>query len=117
MLDSVDTSDMLKPGVYVLSHLGRVVFVGRAKCMLAAIADHRTANGSKSRLPDWFPIRAVQFDAITIHPMPYASTLALADALIQLHRPPANLHTGPAKALPSHTPTGSQAPPTITRRL
>ena len=105
---SLNGSEMLKPGVYRLSLHGRVVFVGRAKCMLAAIADHRSTCGSK-RLPEWFPIKAVQFDSIEYFPMSYDRTKAFADGLTAIHFP---------HRAPTASPTPDQdrrAPPAANR--
>ena len=90
VLDLVDMSDLLKPGVYLLSFHSRVVYVGRAKRLLPTIAMHWTVSHGPA-LPDWFPTKRVTFDDITVYPMSYDLTLPLAQALIEFHRPSANL--------------------------
>lgn len=108
-----DITEALKPGVYVLSWRGKVVHVGRAKCMLAAIADHRATNGQS--VPDWFPIRGVQFDSICIHPMSYDRTADFARALAELHHQHSRVPHSAGKTSPEtfHRPS---APP-LARRL
>jgi len=113
--EPIDVSDLLKPGVYLLSWRGKVVFVGRAKCLLTTINDHRTANGT-ARLPEWFPIKRVQFDGFSIIPISYDQTLALVEALTdyhQLRRPSAIEPASPAARHPFDAPPH----PTVTRRL
>jgi hypothetical protein len=110
-MPSADASEMLKPGVYVLSLRGKVVHVGRAKCMLTAIADHRTIPRGADKLPSWFPIKHVAFDSIAIHPMPFESTLALAQALTEFHLPTSQNSTPPGPFPPA------TSPPIITRRI
>ena len=65
--DLLDVSAIAKPGVYVLSLRGRVVFVGRAKSMLARIYAHKVQQRGKPT-PDWSPAKPINFDAIAIHP-------------------------------------------------
>lgn len=115
---SIDVSDMLKPGVYILSLGSRVVYVGRAKCILAAIADHRTAVGSRTPLPHWFPVQAVRFDSIDIIPMPYEQAFSLVQAMIEFHQPTHNIHRQPAPPPTRSTQSPPQSDsPVITRRI
>lgn len=62
----VDVSDLLGPGIYVLSRRGRVVFVGKAKSVLAMVAKHR--EFAKNSMPEWFPVPGVVFDQIEWKP-------------------------------------------------
>lgn len=107
---STEPGDMLKPGIYILTFGGRVVHIGRSKCMLTTIANHRTINGGADKLPDWFPIKHVVFDDFTIHPMPYKEAGALVEALIDFHTP---RHMAFQKPMFPHT----SEPPVITRRI
>lgn len=64
-----DGSGMLGPGVYVLLSRGRVVFVGKAKSILATVAKHR--EFVRQSVPSWFPVQGIQFDEVlwkTSHP-------------------------------------------------
>ena len=109
-----DISGILKPGVFLLSFGGKVVFVGRAKCLLVSIAGHRAA-ASGPRLPEWFPVKRIQFESVAIIPTSYDRTLQLAQALIEFHQPSRNLHSGPSEPLPQPIPRPSD--PTLVRRL
>lgn len=113
---SIDTTDILKPGIYILSLNHRVVYVGRAKCMLAAVADHRSAVGAP-RLPEWFPVKAVRFDSIAIIPMPYERTFPLAQALIEFHQPSHNIYSRPVEQIQSPPPPATKPATTINRRI
>lgn len=105
---------ILGPGVYILSRGDRVTFIGRAKCLLVTIAAHRTA-AKGPRLPDWFPIRGVIFDSVSIIPTDYPRALLLAEALVKLHKCSTNLNAtytpAPFPSLPIPPPI-----PLITRR-
>ena len=110
-----DISGILKPGVYLLSYGGKVVFVGRARCLLATLAGHR-AVASGPRMPEWFPIKRITFDSIAILPTSYDRTLELAQALIEFHKPPRNLHVNPPGSfLPPNLPPRPAS--TIVRRV
>jgi hypothetical protein len=104
VLGATDISDALKPGVYVLSAYGRVMYIGRSTCMLTTINDHRTASG-QARLPEWFPVKGIRFNEVTIYPMPYSETDNFMQTLRERHK----LHNKPV-------PIKSDQP-TIARRL
>lgn len=88
--DPIKVGDLLKPGVYVLYMHGRVMYIGRSKRLLMTLSMHWTVAHGPA-LPDWFPTKRVTFDDIAIYPMSYDLTLPLAQALIEFHRPSANL--------------------------
>src|ERR1700733_12552528 len=108
-MEQIDVSDVLKPGVYLLSRNGRVVFIGGAKCLLSAISAHRAAEPG---LPKWFPIRRIVFDSVEVIPVSYDQTLPLATALAKHHK---CLHNLNAQLTPSPFPTPATTPQ-ITRR-
>lgn len=111
---SSNPGDILKPGIYLLLHRGRVVHVGRAECMLNAIYHNRTVNNGPDRLPSWFPVKHVQFDDVRIHPIPYKATAALAQALTEFHRPHSQGFRTPE---PLFDPVPPPTQPSITRRI
>src|ERR1700729_671855 len=108
-MEQIDVSDMVNPGVYLLSRNGRVVFIGRAKCMLTAVYNHRSAEVG---LPKWFPVRRIVFDKVEVIPVPYDQTLPLATALAKHHK---CLHNLTPQLAPSPFPTPATTPQ-ITRR-
>ena len=110
--------DVLKPGVYLLWYRGKVTFVGKAKCLLVTLAAHRAAN-SGPRLPEWFPIKRIQFDRVQIIPCATDRAALLLPALIELHKPQHNLHSKPITTfLPAfQVPEADRDAPRITRRI
>lgn len=109
-MEQIDLSDVLGAGVYLLSRGDRVVFIGRAKCLLTAIYTHRS---EPVKLPKWFPLRRVVFDKVEVIPVPYEQTLPLAEALAKHHKCSHNLN---AQMTPAPFPTQVKPPPQITRR-
>lgn len=89
-----DISGVLRPGVFLLGNHDRVIYVGKARCILAALANHIVRNRVK-RSVEWFPIRSMIFDRIEIIPCDVARATTLAAALITLYNP---LHNQPAPA-------------------
>lgn len=107
----LDVSGVLKPGVYMLCLHGRAQYVGKAKCLLVAIAAHRSAMYSP-RLPEWFPIHRIPFDSVFITPCASDRQRAVMDDLISYHQPRHNKESPAYRIVPP--PTESI---TITRRL
>lgn len=103
---AINISGILRPGVYILHHHSRVVYIGKARCLLAAICNHRLALTSAT-LARLFPHRRIPFDGIEIIPCAADRAIPLAAALITLHQPRYNLH--PPRPLP--TPVGLDRPP------
>lgn len=112
---AINVSDILRPGVYLLYHSGRVTYVGKAKCILAALTNHVIRN--RTRLPLWAPIPVIHFDAIEIIPCDTHRAIALQASLITIHSPthnrPAREAPGTATILPPQRPST----PTTVRRL
>ena len=118
MENPVSIGDILKPGVYLLLRYGKVVFIGKAKCLLATIAAHRAAC-SGPRLPEWFPIQRVQFDDIQMIPCASDRAAKLLPALIAMHQPTHNIHSKPTLPQPTFQipERDREGAPRITRRI
>ena len=114
----VNISDLLKPGVYSLLWRGKIVFIGKAKCLLVALAAHR-AVCSGPRLPEWFPTKRVQFDGMQVIPCASDRAALLLPALIAMHQPTHNIHSKPTLPQPTfQIPERDRgAAPRITRRI
>lgn len=93
MEGAIDISVVLRSGVYLLSHEGRVVYVGQSKCPLARIAAHRSL--ARKRIPWWLPIRGVIFDKAEVIPCHPDRIDALERGLIEFYRPPGNRQHNP----------------------
>lgn len=106
---TIDISAALRPGVYLLHHGPRVAYVGRARCILAALANHIFANRARN-LPAWLPVRAIHFDRIEIIPCDTTRAHALAAALIIMHRP---THNPQPKSTPEAAPQQPPLPPAL----
>ena len=102
-----DITDLLKPGVYLLRQGTRVVYIGRAKCLLLTLASHRGMWGK--HVPAWFTIPNVHFDAISVIPCASDRAAAMIPALIALHDP---IHNRPAPShpLPAPEPSSPRIP-------
>ena len=111
----VRIGDILKPGVYLLWWHGKVVFIGKTKCLLPILAAHRAANHGP-RLPEWFPIKRIQFDDVEIIACAMDRASLLLPALIDLHQPTHNLHAKSKPPIHSHIPT-QPSEPRLTRRI
>lgn len=112
---TLDLSAILRPGVYLLRHGTRVVYIGKARCILSAIVNHVIRN--RTRLPSWVPIPVINFDGLEIIPCDPARAITLQVALIDLHRPHHN--TQPKAATVESNPPaldGDILPPTPVRQ-
>ena len=109
---------LLRSGIYMLIRYDRVVFIGRSKCLLATIAAHRAAC-SGPRLPEWFPIKRIQFDDFQYIPCAMDRANLLLPALIELHQPSHNIYNKPTLPMPTfQLPRAAEgAAPRITRRI
>jgi excinuclease UvrABC nuclease subunit len=96
--ETVDVSAILRPGVFVLSHRGKVVFVGKSKCPLELIAAHRSL--ARKRVPEWMPIKGIVFDSITVTPEHPDRIDALYQSLIDQHQPHYNVRVIPTPSEP-----------------
>jgi excinuclease UvrABC nuclease subunit len=119
---AINVSSLLKPGVFLLLRGERVAYVGKAKCILAALANHTIRN--RTALPAWFPVQRIPFDGIEIIPCDTTRAAALATALISLYKPVHNRSLKPGQGdpleivIPPHTihpASFSSAPDTLTR--
>ena len=63
----IDLTAALSPGVYVLRHRGRVVFVGGGRNPLARIYAHSTWRRG-TPIPSWLPCAPTPFDAVELFP-------------------------------------------------
>jgi hypothetical protein len=85
-LQQVNVGAMLKPGVYLLHFHDKVVYVGRsAHCMLSAIDQHRRHVGK--RVPEWYPLKGVRFDDVTVIPCAHDRQPELLEALNAYYLP------------------------------
>ncbi len=106
MLQVSDVSDLLKPGIYLLSWRGEVVYIGRARCLLTLVAAHRAILSGR---PDPILPR-VQFDGIKVIACASDRADELFPALIDLYQPRHNLrHTAPTNVIMDDTVTLSDA--------
>jgi hypothetical protein len=115
---TTDISHILRPGVFLLRKGERVVYIGKAKCILIALAHHALRNRA-SKLPDWFPVRAIQFDGIEVIPCDISRATDLHRALVALHDPLYNRPDKPTRQPSTPTPTSPQPSPSqpLIRRL
>jgi excinuclease UvrABC nuclease subunit len=71
LTDFTDISSILRAGVYALCKRGVVIYVGKSKSLYARIYTHRhfANRGAKGlRVPDWLPVKGIQFDQVFIRP-------------------------------------------------
>lgn len=90
----VDTSVLLKPGIYALLREGVVVYIGQSKKPLSRIEAHRSLWGRTQRqgkTPGWLPIKAILFDEVHVLPCPMEKLDELERALIDLYKPKFNI--------------------------
>ncbi len=89
----VNTSVMLKPGVYALVREGVVVYVGQSKKPLSRIEAHRSLWGRRQRspAPGWLPIKAILFDEVHVLPCRIEDLDIVERAMIDLYKPKYNL--------------------------
>jgi excinuclease UvrABC nuclease subunit len=89
----LDVSPLLRCGVYILTLRGKVVYVGKAKQMLARIYQHRelwvqARRGTK--MPSFLAQKGVQFDAVYVKPCHPDRVDSLERELIARYRPKYN---------------------------
>lgn len=121
---TLDFTSILRPGVYLLRHGTRVTYVGKARCILAALTNHLIRN--RTRLPAILAnkIPVIHFDGLEIIPCDPQRAIVLQAALITLHNPLHNRKlTGPildptdSEAGLPQTATARSAPTLTIRRL
>lgn len=88
-----DVTAILRCGVYILVHHGRVVYVGQSKTMLNRLYQHRTLWGSRTRkkVGDYVPIKGVPYDEVLVRPCAVEKLDALERELIDRYRPQYNI--------------------------
>lgn len=85
-----DISHSLRCGVYALVSKGRVIYIGKSRCMLVRIYSHRNAKSKKGSLPSWFPIKGITFDEVHVHPCHPDSIDRVEFDMINLYKPKLN---------------------------
>lgn len=96
-----DASAFLQSGVYALVHLGKVVYIGKAKAMIVRVATHR--SNARRKVPSWMPdsAKGIIFDEVHICPCHPDALDQLEYDLINLYKPRCNInlkHHGKSKA-------------------
>lgn len=89
----VNTTAMLRPGVYALVHAGVVVYVGQSVKPLSRVEAHRSLWGraQRNKVPGWLPIKAILFDEVHVMPCRVEQLDEVERALIDLYKPKYNL--------------------------
>lgn len=90
----INTSVVLKPGVYALLREGVVVYIGQSKKPLSRIEAHRSLWGRTQRqgkTPDWLPIKAILFDEVHVMPCLVENLDRVERAMIDLYKPKYNI--------------------------
>src|SRR5665213_465465 len=85
-----DVSPLLRAGVYALCKRGVVIYVGKSKSLYARIYTHKhfANRGAKGRtIPDWLPVKGIQFDEVFIRPCRLEDLDSLEVAMINLYKP------------------------------
>lgn len=99
-------TDALKPGIYILRLHSHVAYIGKAKCLITAVANMRAMWGRPRSVDS--PIPNVRFDSVTIIPCDLVRASAMLPALIALHNPThqrrdsSTITPAPAPALSPH---------------
>lgn len=91
-----DHTLILGSGVYALTERSRVVYIGKAKCVLSRVARHRelqnrAAKGQK--IPAWLPpsAKGMRFDGVHVFPCRVDQMGELEAKLIETYRPQHNI--------------------------
>lgn len=96
----VEVSAILRTGVYALVKDGTVVYVGKAKAMLQRVYAHKNLYASRSKKPDWMPIKGILFDEVWVRPCRQDLVDELEREMINLYKPRYNkLLKTPGKTL------------------
>ena len=83
-------SEALRCGIYALVMKGKVIYIGKSKCMLVRIYSHRNAKSKKGSLPSWFPIKGIAFDEVHVQPCHPDMLDKLEFDMINLYKPRLN---------------------------
>lgn len=85
-----DVSALLRAGVYALCKRGVVIYVGKSKSLYSRIYTHKhfANRGAKGKaLPDWLPVKGIQFDEVFIRTCKVEDLDALEAEMINLYKP------------------------------
>ena len=85
-----DVSTLLRSGIYALCKRGVVIYVGKSKSLYSRIYTHKhfANRGAKGRkVPDWLPVKGIQFDEVFIRPCSLEALDALEYEMINLYQP------------------------------
>ena len=85
-----DVSALLRAGVYALCKRGVVIYVGKSKSLYSRIYTHKhfANRGAKGKpLPDWLPVKGIQFDEVFIRTCRVEDLDALETEMINLYKP------------------------------
>lgn len=85
-------SEALRCGIYALAMKGKVIYIGKSKCMLVRIYSHRNAKSKKGALPSWFPIKGIAFDEVHVRLCHPDNLDALEFDMINLYKPKLNVN-------------------------
>ena len=85
-------SESLKCGIYALCSKGKVIYIGKSKCMLVRIYSHRNAKSKKGSLPSWFPIKGITFDEVHVRLCHPDQIDQLEFDMINLYKPKLNVN-------------------------
>jgi hypothetical protein len=93
----VDTSVLLKPGVYALVRDGTIVYIGQSRKPLQRIEAHRSMWGRKQKAPAWLTdmVKGMLFDAVHVLPCRIEDLDRVERALIEMYRPVYNVKLKP----------------------
>ena len=83
-------SESLRCGIYALAMKGKVIYIGKSKCMLVRIYSHRNAKSKKGSLPSWFPVKGIAFDEVHVQPCHPDRLDKLEFDMINLYKPRLN---------------------------
>lgn len=90
-----EASAWLKAGVYALAYHGEVVYVGKAKCLMARVNTHRQlwARMQKGeRIERWIPVKGIRFDEVFIRPCRPDLLDQIEREMINLYKPRLNVN-------------------------
>ena len=85
-------SESLRCGIYALAMKGKVIYIGKSKCMLVRIYSHRNAKSKKGSLPSWFPVKGIAFDEVHVQPCHPDRLDKLEFDMINLYKPRLNIN-------------------------
>lgn len=89
----VNTTVMLKPGIYALLREGVVVYVGQSKKPLSRVEAHRSLQRriARNAAPGWLPIKGIVFDEVHVLPCRVEDLDIVERAMIDLYKPKYNV--------------------------